>query len=147
MLATIEIVDLLDKSEQIGQMILESDVMFEYHIAKKTLADDQEAQQLISDFRNIKDQYDEVQRFGRYHPDYNKIMKDIRSTKREMDMNEKVASFKIAERNLQDLLDDVTELFAHSVSHQVKVPRDGALLKEGGCGCGSGSGGCGCQAS
>lgn len=147
MLATIEIVDLLDKSENIGQMVLNSDVMTEYNKAKQVLAEDVEAQRLISKFKETKDHYEEVQRFGRYHPDYSVIMKDIRTVKREMDMNHKVASFKIAERNLQSLLDEISEVVAHSVSQQVKVPKDGALLSDGGCGCGSGSSGCGCKAS
>ncbi len=146
LLATIEIVELLDKSEHIGQIVLQSDVMQEYNNAKRILEEDKEAQQLISTFTKMKDQYEEVQRFGRYHPDYSTIMKDMRATKREMDMNDKVASFKIAERNLQDLLDEVSQIVAFSVSEQVKVPKDNALLKDGGCGCGSG-GGCGCKAS
>lgn len=145
--ATLEIVDLLEKSESIGQLILNSDTMDAYIKAKEDLAQDKTAQQLISEFNKVKDQYEEVQRFGRYHPDYNTIMKDIRSTKREMDMNEKVANYKIAERQLQDLLDEVSQVVAFSVSDKIKVPKDGALLTDGGCGCGSGSSGCGCRAS
>ncbi|MBM7572260.1 YlbF family regulator [Aquibacillus albus] len=147
MIATLEIVDLIDKSEDIAQLILKSDVMEAYRHAKNNLEEDDEAQQLIAAFKHTKDQYEEVQRFGRYHPDYNHIMKSIRSTKREMDMNDKVASFKVAERNLQELLDEVSQLVAFSVSDNIKVPQDGALLKDGGCGCGSGSSGCGCKAS
>ncbi|SDJ74692.1 YlbF family regulator [Sediminibacillus albus] len=146
MIATLELVDIIDKSEALGQMILQSDIMEEYHKQKRQLEEDQQAQKLISDFAYMKEQYEEVQRFGRYHPDYNQIMKDVRATKREMDMNDKVASFKMAERNLQQFLDEVSELVAHSASQQVKVPKDGAALQDSGCGCGSG-GGCGCQAS
>ncbi|WP_138415049.1 YlbF family regulator [Aquibacillus sediminis] len=147
MLATLEIVDVLDKSEHIGQMILTSETMEEYQKAKQALELDKEAQKRIAVFQQTKDQYEEVQRFGRYHPDYSKIMKDIRATKREMDMNETVAAFKVAERNLQNLLDKVSEIVAYSVSEQIKVPKDGAILTDGGCGCGSGSSGCGCRAS
>lgn len=146
MFATTEFVSILDGSEKIGQMINSSDTMKAYVDAKKNLANDEEAQKLIAQFNHKKDEYEEVQRFGRYHPDYSKIMKEIRQTKRDMDMNEKVATFKIAERNIQSLLDEVSTLIAHSVSEQVKVPTDGALLTDSGCGCGSG-GGCGCQAS
>ncbi|WP_028782660.1 YlbF family regulator [Thalassobacillus devorans] len=143
MLATIEIVDVLDSSEHIGQMILQSDVMDAYQTAKKQLEEDDEAQRLISDFKKIKDQYEDVQRFGRYHPDYNRIMKEVRSVKREMDMNEKVAAFKLRERDLQKLLDEVSQHVAFSVSENIKVPRDGMALTDSGCGCGTG-GGCGC---
>ncbi|GGM20453.1 regulatory protein YlbF [Paraliobacillus quinghaiensis] len=141
MLATTEVVDLLDESEYIGQMILKSDVMFNYIDAKNTLANDTEAQSLITAFHDEKEKYEEVQRFGRYHPDYSVVMKTIRTTKREMDMNDKVAAFKIAERSLQGLLDEVSERIAYSVSKQVKVPKDGALLTDSGCGSG---GSCGC---
>ncbi|MFB1051910.1 YlbF family regulator [Paraliobacillus sp. JSM ZJ581] len=146
MLATTEIVELLDRSEQIGQMILSSDVMDEYIEAKKRLVNDAEAQILIKRFNDKKEQYEEVQRFGRYHPDYSNIMKEIRQTKRDMDMNDCVAAFKVAERNIQTLLDEISHCIAHSVSDQVKVPKAGALLTDSSCGCGSG-GGCGCQAS
>lgn len=146
MLATQEIVDIIDDSERIGQMIIHSDVMQAYLVAKSELANDQEAQRLINQFNHTKEQYEEVQRFGRYHPDYSKIMKEIRQTKREMDMNEKVATFKVAERNIQTLLDEISTSIAHSVSEQIKVPKEGALFTDSGCGCGSG-GSCGCQAS
>ena len=141
LLATTEVVDLIDGSEVIGQMILKSDVMFNYIEAKNTLANDTEAQRLIIAFHDEKEKYEEVQRFGRYHPDYSVVMKTIRTTKREMDMNEKVAAFKIAERNLQSLLDEVSGRIAYSVSEQVKVPKENALLTDSGCGSG---GSCGC---
>lgn len=149
MIATLELVDILDRSEQLGKMILASADVEAYNRSRTALNNDQEAQQLIRDFQNIKTHYEDVQRFGSYHPDYNEIMKNVRATKRKMDMHEKVATFKIAERNLQRLLDDVSEMFASSVSEQIKAPKDGAALTDSGCssgGCGSG-GACSCQAS
>ncbi|MFC2950219.1 YlbF family regulator [Virgibacillus sediminis] len=143
MIATMEYVDILDRSEQLGRMVLESEVMEAYNHSRKALNDDEEAQKLIKAFADIKSHYEDVQRFGRYHPDYNDIMKRVRSTKREMDMNAKVASFKIAERNLQSLLDEISQYVASSASDNIKAPKDGAALTDGGCGCGSG-GGCGC---
>lgn len=148
MIATIELVDILDRSEQLGKMILASEDVKAYNRSRTALNKDPEAQQLIRDFQDIKSHYEDVQRFGRYHPDYNKIMKNVRATKRKMDMHDKVAEFKIAERNLQKLLDDVSEMFAGSVSEQIKAPKDGAALTDSGCSGGCGSGGaCSCQAS
>ncbi len=147
MLATMDIVDILDKSEALGQMILESEVMQNFYKAKDTMDKDIEAQKLITRFTEIKESYDEVERFGRYHPDYSKIMKEIRVAKREVDMHETIAAYKMAETNLQKLLDEISQLVAFSVSDKVKVPMDGAALTDGGCGCGSGSSGCGCKAS
>ncbi len=142
-IATMDYVAILDRSEELGKMILDSDVMEAYRHSQKELHEDKEAQKLVQAFSSIKEHYEDVQRFGRYHPDYNTIMKEVRKVKREMDMNDKVASFKIAERNLQQLLDEISQYLAYSVSEQIKVPKDGAALSESGCGCGSG-GGCGC---
>jgi cell fate (sporulation/competence/biofilm development) regulator YlbF (YheA/YmcA/DUF963 family) len=138
-----EYVDILDRSEALGKMVMQSEVMEAYQASRRRMAEDEEAQKLIQAFINIKDQYEDVQRFGRYHPDFNTIMKEVRMKKRAMDMHEKVAKFKVAERNLQKLLDEISQYVAHSVSEQVKAPMDGAALSDGGCGCGSG-GGCGC---
>ncbi|MFD1172032.1 YlbF family regulator [Oceanobacillus picturae] len=143
MIATLEYVDILDRSELLGKMVLDSDVMESYNYSLQELNEDKEAQRLIKAFKDIKVHYEDVQRFGRYHPDYNDIMKKVRSVKREMDMNEKVATFKIAERNLQKLLDEISGHVALSVSEQIKAPKDGGALTDSSCGCGSG-GGCGC---
>lgn len=144
MIATMEYVDILDRAELLGEMVLQSDVMEAYYNARQAMEDDDEAQQLIKAFHDIKSHYEDVQRFGRYHPDYNQIMKQVRSTKRAMDMHEKVAQYKIAERNLQKLLDEISQYVAESVSTDVKAPKDGAALTDGGCGSG---GKCGCKAS
>ncbi|MBH0229024.1 YlbF family regulator [Halobacillus yeomjeoni] len=145
MLATMEIVDLLDRSEEIGQMVMNSDTMHNYQQAKSELEQDKEAQRLIKQFADMKEHYEDVQRFGRYHPDYNSIMKKVRTVKREMDMHEKVALFKKAERELQKLLDEISEMVAFSVSEQIKVPKNGMALTDTGCSGGCGSGGsCGC---
>ncbi len=140
---------MLDKADELSQLILQSEVMHEYRVASNALENDEEAQSLIKAFTHIKEHYDDVQRFGHYHPDFREIMQNVRSTKRKMDMNHFVASFKLAERNLQRFLDDVSECIARSVSEQVMVPKEGLALTDGGCASGScGTGGsCGCKAS
>lgn len=137
MLATMEIVNILDHAERVGQMILQSEPMKNYQLAKQKMAEDQVAQKRISAFQQIKDQYKDVQRFGRYHPDYNEIMKKVRTAKREMDLTDSVAEFKKAERELQAMLDEISSLVAHSVSPHIKVPQDGMVFKDTGCGCAS----------
>jgi len=144
MIATLEYSGILDMSEELSDMILQSEVMEAYKSARKTLQDNEEAQKLITAFNDIKEHYEDVQRFGRYHPDYNEIMKTVRSTKRKMDMNDAVAKYKIAERDIQRLLDEVSGYIALSVSDQIKAPVDGGALTEHGCGSG---GKCGCNVS
>ncbi|WP_017471779.1 YlbF family regulator [Amphibacillus jilinensis] len=146
MLATTECIHLLDHTDELAKMIIDSEQMVNYIENKRKLKQNKEAQALIKQFEIKKEQYEDVQRFGRYHPDFSQITKEMRMVKREVDMHEAVAQFKVAERDLQALLDDISEKIAHSISKQIIVPRDGALFTDSGCGCGSG-GGCGCKAS
>lgn len=148
MIANLEYVHILDKAEAIAEMVRKSDVMQLYKDAKYAMDDDEQTQRRIRAFNDIKIHYEDVQRFGSYHPDYSKIMKEVRATKREMDMDDRVAAFKVAERNYQRLLDEISESIAHSVSEHIMVPKDGAALTDSGCAGGCGSGGsCSCQAS
>ena len=142
-LATVETIDLLDLTDELSEMVNQSEQMLNYIEKKQQLKNDQQSQALLKAFEHKKEQYEDVQRFGRYHPDYRVITKEIRLLKREVDMLDSVAQFKVAERELQMLLDDISERIAHSVSKQIMVPRDGALFTDVGCGHG---GSCGCSA-
>lgn len=149
MIATLEHIDILDKADKLTKMIIDSESMHNYERAYNDLQNDEEAQALIRDFLHMKDLYEDVQRFGHYHPDYQEIMKNVRSSKRKMDMHWSVSAFKIEERNFQRFLDEISESIARSASENVMVPKDGLALADSGCssgGCGSG-GSCGCQAS
>jgi len=148
MLATIERMEILDSADELSQWILESDVAENYRKSLYKLRNNSETQRKVQTFSRMKESYEEVQRFGRYHPDYKTIMKEIREVKREMDLDENVAEFRRVENELQDLLDQVSLLIGHSVSKNVKVPSGNPFFASGGsCGGGCGSGGsCGCSA-
>lgn len=148
LLATSEHIEILDKVDHVIEMIIHSDVMVAYVEASNKLEKDEEAQRLIYQFNDVKELYEDVERFGRYHPDYSEIMRKVRATKRKMDLNETVATFKKAERDIQAFLDEISETIAHSVSDKIIVPKDD-LLSDSVCstgGCGSG-GSCNCQVS
>lgn len=148
MLATIERVELLENAEQLGRMVLESDVAGHYRDCLYKLRTSKETQRKISRFVKLKDQYEDVQRFGKYHPDYKSIMMQIREAKRDMDLDDNVAEFKMAENDLQALLDEISTLIGGSVSKHIKVPTGNPFFETGsncGGGCGTG-GGCGCSA-
>lgn len=145
-IATLERIEILDKAEGLAKMIVESELAEEYRRAFWRLKQDRRAQQLISRFVQLKEQYEDVQRFGKYHPDYRTIMKAVREAKRELDLHETVAAFKQAEKALQQLLDEISVLIGKAVSEHVKVPTGNPYFLSAGCsgGCRSG-GGCGCR--
>ncbi|KAB7707948.1 YlbF family regulator [Bacillus aerolatus] len=146
--ATIEKIKTVEQAEQLGQMILESDVAQKYQSCYFRLYTNLETKGKINRFSRLKEQYEEVQRFGRYHPDYSRVMKEVREAKREMDLDDNVAAFRVAEKELQTLLDEISVLIGHAVSKGIKVPSGNPFFSLGSsCGgsCGTG-GGCGCSA-
>ncbi|ADC48235.1 comK regulator [Alkalihalophilus pseudofirmus OF4] len=145
MLLTMSTIELMDQSEELAKSIGQSDVFIQYIHAKKALENDQPAQKLIVEFTEMKERHEEVQRFGRYHPDYDTVSTEIRQLKRKVDVTESVKEFKAAERELEMLLNEVSELIAHSISKTIKVPTGNPYFDQMSCsgGCGSG-GGCSC---
>ncbi|MEA1004520.1 YlbF family regulator [Bacillus velezensis] len=149
MYATIESVKLQSEAEQLAGMILQSETAENYRDCYKRLREDEEAERIIRSFMSVKEQYEDVQRFGKYHPDYREISRKMREMKRELDLNDKVAEFKKAETELQSLLDEISIELGTAVSEHVKVPTGNPYfdgLSSCGGGCGSG-GGCGCKVS
>lgn len=141
MLATEERIYILDLADELSKMILQSDVVENYYQSLNTLRNDEKAMSLIKAFTEQKERYEEVHRFGQYHPDYLKVIKETRELKRDIDFLETVYEFKKAENALQTLLDEVSVLIGHSVSEQIKVPTGDPFFESSGCsGCGTSSG-------
>ncbi len=142
-----ERLEILEFAEKLSEQILQSDVADHYRECLYKLNTNAETQEKIKRFTVMKDRYEEVQRFGRYHPDYKVVMKEIRELKRDMDMDENVADFRRAENELQDLLDHVSVSISRAVSEHIKVPTGNPFFNSGSsCGGGCGSGGsCGCS--
>jgi cell fate (sporulation/competence/biofilm development) regulator YlbF (YheA/YmcA/DUF963 family) len=147
MLATSERIELLEYAEQLAQMVLESDIVEQYQICLYKMQNNKETQEKISRFVKYKDLYEEVQRFGKYHPDYKMVMSQIRQNKREMDLDPHVAEFKLAENDLQGLLDEISMFVGSAVSKHIKVPSGNPFFDTGSHGSGCGGGGsCSCSA-
>lgn len=148
MLATSERIELVDHAEELAKNILESDLAEQYRLCLYKLHTNDEAQRKIRHFVSLKTLYEEVQRFGKYHPDYKRVMSQIRIAKREVDLDPLVAAFKLAENDLQALLDEISMRIGGAVSPHVKVPAGNPFFAtSSSCGGGCGSGGsCGCSA-
>ncbi|WP_071395455.1 YlbF family regulator [Bacillus tuaregi] len=148
MLATMERVLILENAEEMAKMIWQSEIAARYRLCIDNIKNNQETQRKIREFVKVKDQYEEVQRFGKYHPDYKTVMSTVRKCKREMDMDYHIAEFRRVENELQELLDEVSILIGRSVSEHIKVPTGNPYFdSQSSCGGGCGSGGsCGCSA-
>jgi cell fate (sporulation/competence/biofilm development) regulator YlbF (YheA/YmcA/DUF963 family) len=143
----LNLAEILSETYELSEMITSSEEMKAYRETKQDLSEDVNSQAMITAFQKLKDQHEEVQRFGKYHPDYHKISKEMRLKKRELDMLPAVHAFKQAEKALENLLIEVSQTIASAISPTIKVPGNNPFDQLGG-GCGGGgcgTGGCGCK--
>jgi cell fate (sporulation/competence/biofilm development) regulator YlbF (YheA/YmcA/DUF963 family) len=147
LLATLERVQIIEKAELLAEMINDTDIAEKYRFYYDKLQHDRKTKEKIDAFVKMKAHYEEVQRFGRYHPDYKEVMKKVRELKRDMDLDENVANFRKAENEIQSILDEVGILIGKAVSENIKVATGNPFFETGSScgGCGTG-GACGCSA-
>lgn len=146
MIITEQTIALLDQTESLADLIEASESFQTYIATKQARAQSEEARLVEREFLRMKEDYEYVQRFGKHHPDHDRIKKEMHFVKRRLDVQPEVAAFKKAERSLDKLLGEVSELLAFSVSPKIKVPTGNPFFDEGGCSGGGscGGGSCGC---
>lgn len=141
---TEETLSILDEIENLSDMIVQSEVYQNYQYAKENLENDDEAHLLYQAFLKSKDQYDDVMRFCKYHPDYKRIMMETRQRKRAYEMLPVVMEYKTKEVALQNLIDEVLTKIAFAVSENVKIEAGNPFFQTGHNGCATG-GSCNCS--
>ncbi|RYL95485.1 YlbF family regulator [Sporolactobacillus sp. THM7-4] len=145
MIATMESVSLLDETDELASMMIQSELFRNYIAGKDAVNKDETAQALIRRFSRIKEKYNEVQRFGRYHPDYKSVIRQMMDVKREVDLNPTISAYKKAEKELGDLLGQISLKLARAVSESIKVPTGDPFFDRA-CSTGCGGGGkCRCH--
>ncbi|WP_436952543.1 YlbF family regulator [Staphylococcus shinii] len=141
---TEETLTVLDEIEALSDKILESRLYQEYRQAEQALANNDEAHLLYQAFLKSKDKYDEIMRFGKYHPDYQNVMLDTRKRKRAYEMLPVVMDHKQKEVALQEIIDQVIVKIAYAVSENVKIEAGNPFFQKDAGGCATG-GSCSCS--
>ncbi|WP_251516129.1 MULTISPECIES: YlbF family regulator [Staphylococcus] len=141
---TEETLTILDDIEALGDKIMSSRIFMEFKTAESNLESDEEAHLLYQAFLKSKGQYDEVMRFGKYHPDYRQIMLETRKRKRAYEMLPVVIEYKQKEVALQNLIDEVIVKIAYAVSDNVKIETGNPFFQKDESGCSTG-GSCNCS--
>ncbi|PNZ31465.1 putative DUF964-containing protein [Staphylococcus petrasii] len=141
---TEETMSILDDIDALSDMIVQSQLYHDYREAQERLDKDDEAHLMYQAFLKSKMKYDEVMRFGKYHPDYQHVMMDTRRRKRAYEMLPVVMDYKSKEVALQNLIDEVVSKIAFSVSENVKIEAGNPFFKTDHNGCATG-GTCNCS--
>lgn len=128
---------MLEKTDELVQLIIRSELMKVYIERKERLLKSSAVQEKMNDFLRAKERFEEVRRFGTYHPDYKQVRKEAYLQLRVIEMDEEIAAFKEAERDLEDLFREISLRIAGKVSDSIMVP--GGSLLAGGSHCSAGT--------
>lgn len=133
---TVDMAVLLTYAYELGDMINNSQAVAEYLYWKKKVEEDADIQVYVRKLDAQKELFRETERFGHFHPNYHEAKDRVAEVEKELEQFEAVRKFKAAEKELDDILHEMSELIAYSVSDSIKVPSNDPNPKGGGCGSG-----------
>lgn len=134
-LRTVDMAEMLTYAYELGDMINDSVCVSDYLYWKQMVEQDDTIQQYVRKLASTKELFEETQRFGHFHPNYHAAKDKVEEVERELEQFEAVRRFKSAEKELDGILHEMSEMIAYSVSESIKVPGNEISLK-GGCGSG-----------
>ena len=97
---------------------------------KKILDNDPLIKNLLDEFNKCKIKFEEVSKYGKYHPDLKKVQLELAEIKAEVFTNEIISEYKLLEKRIQKILDDVSRQIAQSVSPKIKFPNEMGLINK-----------------
>jgi len=97
---------------------------------KKIIDTDKYINELITKFNIINKKYVEVSKYGTHHPDLSDIKKNLTNAKVELFNNETVREYKLLEKDMQNLLNNISRQIANTVSPKIKSPNEIGLISK-----------------
>ncbi|MFM9278398.1 YlbF family regulator [Paenibacillus jiagnxiensis] len=134
-LNTVNMAEVLIYAYELGDMINESAEVSDYLYWKQHVAENPEIAEWVRRLEAKKELFEETKRFGHFHPNYHAAKEEVEAMEAQLEQFEEVRRFKQAEKALDDLLHEMSETIAYSVSDSIKVPSNDPL-PTGGCGSG-----------
>ncbi|OZB91914.1 YlbF family regulator [Paenibacillus sp. XY044] len=136
---TVDMAAVLMNAYELGDLINQSVEVSDYLYWKQQVNNNPAIQELVRLLAKKKDLFEETQRFGHFHPNYHSAKDEVKGVENQLEQFEEVRRFKLAEQNLDDMLHQMSEMIAFSVSETIKVPSNDPHPR--GCG---GGGKCSC---
>ncbi len=132
-----ELFILEDQCRCLAERIIESQTMREYMSAKQQMDASSEVGKLRAEFLLKKENYEKLAPYKTYAPGFKEAYLSARRAKRQLDLNDAVAAFRIQETQLQKILDEISQKLAQTVSLEIKIDAGNPFFETGkhaGCG-------------
>lgn len=143
MLATMDF-EIMDSLDSLNDMVMNTEEYKNYCKYKGLLDTDDEVRNMIKHFARLKEDFIDVERFGKYHPDFSSKRREINQYKKMLDIHPIIMEYRRAEFQLQSLLDEILFIVGQSVSpHANIVSSNPFFSNSSNSGCATG-GSCSC---
>lgn len=120
-----------DQCDRLVEAVLGSQSMKSYHFSREQMRQSSQVKQLAEEFAQAKRNFEAIESFGTYAPDYKKKNLELRQKKRSLDLNDTVSAFRVSETNLQNLLDEICSSIATAVSDEIKIDAGNPFFETG----------------
>ncbi|BBM18087.1 hypothetical protein G15_1751 [Enterococcus avium] len=124
-----------DQNQVLIQAILASQSYKNYLKTRRRMNNSPKVAKLKKNFQTEKDKFERIAAYGEYAPDFRQQQRNVRISKRALDLNEEVAAFRLAETDFQRLLDDVGKCLAQTISSEIKVDAGNPFFETGNHSC------------
>jgi cell fate (sporulation/competence/biofilm development) regulator YlbF (YheA/YmcA/DUF963 family) len=99
--------EILTKAYELADVIVHSDLYKSYKKYQQILKENEDVNQLLIIFHKEKERFEEASKYGKYHPDYEKIKNEYQLAKVNLMNNENFKMFKQLERQLETVVFEV----------------------------------------
>lgn len=123
--------DIEDQTQRVIDQIFKSHSFKEYIAKKKEMYVDSEVSAIRQEFLDKKEAFDRIAQYGKHAPDYRDRQRALRKAKRALDLHPKVAEFRLAETQLQGILDEIIIKIAATFSEDVIVETGNPFFEKG----------------
>ena len=97
---------------------------------KKIMDNDNLVQDLVITFQKLNIKYEEVVKYGKYHPDLKTVQSSFSKAKEKLYTNELVKEYKQLEAELQNDLNQISRELAVNISRKIKHPNELGLVNK-----------------
>lgn len=116
-----EFFEIVDQIERVTKTIKDSTTFTTYATNRQQMYQDEVVRTLIESFVTEKRAFENIESYGEFAPGFKEARRGMRQAKRNLDMNDRVSDYRLADTNLQRLLDEITVSIATCFSASVKV--------------------------
>lgn len=123
-------VEILNKTYEVVEEI-KNHPSYQFLIdSKKKMIEDKELQELIATFKKWNQKYEEVRKYGEYHPDLHRVQLQFSKAKEELFIHPMVLEYKKHEKVIEHILNQLSKDISKAVSAKIKYKNEIGLFKK-----------------